>query len=55
MERKFNFILLRGKALKLLQMPFNKISKASSLQAVFKTTEFQHKEIINLEFIFIGF
>lgn len=36
-------------------MPFNKISKAYSLQAVFKTTEFQHKELINLEFIFIGF
>lgn len=36
-------------------MPFNKISKAHSFQAVFKMTEFQHKEIINLEFIFIGF
>lgn len=36
-------------------MSFNKISKAHSFQAVFKTTEFQHKEIINLEFIFIGF
>lgn len=53
-ERKFNFIFLGGKALKVLQMPFNKISKAS-LQAVFKRTEFQRKEIINLEFIFIGF
>lgn len=54
-ERKFNFIFLQEKALNLLQMPFNKISKAYSLQAVFKKTEFQHKEIINLEFIFIGF
>lgn len=36
-------------------MPFNKISKAPSFQAVCKSTEFQHKEIINLEFIFIGF
>jgi len=33
-ERKFNCIFLGGKALKLLQMPFNKISKAYSLQAV---------------------
>lgn len=48
-------MFLGGKALKLLQMLFNKISKAYSLQAVFKRTEFQHKEIINLEFIFIGF
>lgn len=55
-ERKFNnFRFLRGKAFKLIQMPFNKFSKAYSLQAIFKTVKFQHKEMINLEFIFIGF
>lgn len=36
-------------------MPFNKISRDCLFQAMFKTTEFLHKEIINLEFIFIGF
>jgi hypothetical protein len=36
-------------------MSFNKISKAYLFQAVFKTTEFLHEEIINLKFIFIGF
>lgn len=36
-------------------MLFNKISKAHLFQAVSKTTEFLHKEIINLLFIFTEF
>lgn len=55
-KRKFNFLFLRKEEKHWnCYMPFNKISKAHSFQAVFKMTEFQHKEIIDLEFIFIGF
>lgn len=54
-ERKYHFIFLRGKALKLLEMPFSMIFKVHSFQAIFRTLEFQLKELINLEFIFIGF
>lgn len=44
------------KTLKLYleQMLFNKIFKGHLSQTVFKSTGFVHKEIINLEFIFIG-
>lgn len=54
-ERKYHFIFLRGKALKLVEMPFSMIFKAHSFQAIFRTSEFQLKELINLEFIFIEF